>query len=100
MKSAGLVPTLLFCSLLSVDAYALWPDSEARCFLQRAALELRHNGAPEAAALAAEAERLLGEQTLARKDIQGLTENIERNIRTHLGLTQDLPLDVDTSGRD
>jgi hypothetical protein len=90
MKVTGLVPTLLFCSLLSVDAYALWPDGEdeARCFIQKAALELRHNAAPEAAALAIEAERMLSKETLTRGDIERLTGNIQRNIRRQLELTR------------
>ncbi|MGC1952032.1 MAG: hypothetical protein WA970_05545 [Gammaproteobacteria bacterium] len=90
MKATGLVPTLLFCSLLSVDAYALWPDAEeeARCFIQKAALELRHNAGPEAAALAAEAERMLRKETLTLEDIERLTENIGRNIRRQLEFTR------------
>jgi hypothetical protein len=86
VKATGLVPTLLFCSLLSVDAYALWPDAEeeARCFIQKVALELRQNAAPEAAILAAEAERMLSKEILSLDDIKRFSENITRNISRQL----------------
>jgi hypothetical protein len=100
VKTAGLVPTLLFCSLLSVDACDLWPDADARGFIQKAALELRRHEAPEAAALATEAEWLLGKETLTLNDIQSLAETIERNIRTQLGRAPRVALNTDSSGND